>query len=102
MASRRRSRPVCRSAASTTLTHRSGGWAAPRFRCRTAFRSRRPPSRRARTSNGWLGWSWDAKPMPDVNMPKLSDTMEEGTVLEWKKKDGDEGHQGDVLGGGEA
>jgi pyruvate dehydrogenase E2 component (dihydrolipoamide acetyltransferase) len=35
--------------------------------------------------------------MPDVNMPKLSDTMEEGTVVEWKKKDGDEVHRGDVL-----
>jgi pyruvate dehydrogenase E2 component (dihydrolipoamide acetyltransferase) len=35
--------------------------------------------------------------MPEVNMPKLSDTMEEGTVLEWKKKDGDEVHKGDVL-----
>jgi pyruvate dehydrogenase E2 component (dihydrolipoamide acetyltransferase) len=30
-------------------------------------------------------------------MPKLSDTMEEGTVLEWKKKDGDEVKKGDVL-----
>jgi pyruvate dehydrogenase E2 component (dihydrolipoamide acetyltransferase) len=35
--------------------------------------------------------------MSDVNMPKLSDTMEEGTVLEWKKQDGDEVHKGDVL-----
>ena len=35
--------------------------------------------------------------MPEVNMPKLSDTMEEGTVLEWKKKDGDEVHKGDIL-----
>jgi pyruvate dehydrogenase E2 component (dihydrolipoamide acetyltransferase) len=35
--------------------------------------------------------------MPEVNMPKLSDTMEEGTVLDWKKKDGDEVHKGDVL-----
>ena len=35
--------------------------------------------------------------MPDVNMPKLSDTMEEGTILEWKKNDGDEVHKGDVL-----
>src|SRR5487761_923640 len=35
--------------------------------------------------------------MPDVNMPKLSDTMEEGTILEWKKKTGDEVKQGDVL-----
>ena len=35
--------------------------------------------------------------MPDVNMPKLSDTMEEGTVVEWKKKSGDEVKTGDVL-----
>jgi pyruvate dehydrogenase E2 component (dihydrolipoamide acetyltransferase) len=35
--------------------------------------------------------------MTDVNMPKLSDTMEEGTILEWKKKTGDEVKQGDVL-----
>jgi pyruvate dehydrogenase E2 component (dihydrolipoamide acetyltransferase) len=35
--------------------------------------------------------------MPDVNMPKLSDTMEEGTVLEWKKQDGEEVHHGEVL-----
>jgi len=35
--------------------------------------------------------------MPDVNMPKLSDTMEEGTVLEWKKQDGAQVKRGDVL-----
>jgi pyruvate dehydrogenase E2 component (dihydrolipoamide acetyltransferase) len=35
--------------------------------------------------------------MTDVNMPKLSDTMEEGTIVEWKKKTGDEVKQGDVL-----
>ncbi len=35
--------------------------------------------------------------MPDVNMPKLSDTMEEGTVLDWKKSDGDEVKKGEVL-----
>ncbi len=35
--------------------------------------------------------------MADVNMPKLSDTMEEGTVLEWKKQDGQEVHRGEVL-----
>ena len=35
--------------------------------------------------------------MPDVNMPKLSDTMEEGTIVEWKKKDGEEVHKGEVL-----
>jgi len=35
--------------------------------------------------------------MSDVNMPKLSDTMEEGTVIEWKKKTGDAVKKGDVL-----
>lgn len=35
--------------------------------------------------------------MADVNMPKLSDTMEEGTIVEWKKKSGDEVKTGDVL-----
>src|ERR1700682_270846 len=35
--------------------------------------------------------------MTDVNMPKLSDTMEEGTVVEWKKKSGDAVKTGDVL-----
>ena len=35
--------------------------------------------------------------MGDVNMPKLSDTMEEGTIVEWKKKTGDEVKTGDVL-----
>jgi len=35
--------------------------------------------------------------MSDVNMPKLSDTMEEGTVIEWKKQTGDAVKKGDVL-----
>jgi pyruvate dehydrogenase E2 component (dihydrolipoamide acetyltransferase) len=35
--------------------------------------------------------------MTDVNMPKLSDTMEEGTIVEWKKKTGDEVKTGEVL-----
>jgi pyruvate dehydrogenase E2 component (dihydrolipoamide acetyltransferase) len=35
--------------------------------------------------------------MADVNMPKLSDTMEEGTVVVWKKKSGDLVKTGDVL-----
>ena len=30
-------------------------------------------------------------------MPKLSDTMEEGTVIEWKKKSGDPVKKGEVL-----
>jgi len=35
--------------------------------------------------------------MPEVNMPKLSDTMEEGTIVEWKKKSGDTVKRGEVL-----
>ena len=35
--------------------------------------------------------------MADVNMPKLSDTMEEGTIVEWKKKSGEDVKTGDVL-----
>src|SRR5438309_188888 len=35
--------------------------------------------------------------MPDINMPKLSDTMEEGTVVEWKKKSGDQVKAGEVV-----
>ena len=35
--------------------------------------------------------------MTDINMPKLSDTMEEGTIVEWKKKSGDEVKTGEVL-----
>jgi len=32
-----------------------------------------------------------------VNMPRLSDTMEEGTVAKWYKKVGDTVQEGDIL-----
>ena len=35
--------------------------------------------------------------MPDVIMPRLSDTMEEGELSRWIKQVGDEIHKGDVL-----
>src|SRR3954470_19307616 len=35
-------------------------------------------------------------------MPKLSDTMEEGTVVEWKKKSGDQVKAGEVVAEGES
>lgn len=35
--------------------------------------------------------------MPDVVMPRLSDTMEEGVLSRWLKAEGDEVHRGDVL-----
>src|SRR5213596_2437109 len=35
--------------------------------------------------------------MADVSMPRLSDSMEEGTILKWLKSDGDSVAQGDEL-----
>jgi pyruvate dehydrogenase E2 component (dihydrolipoamide acetyltransferase) len=35
--------------------------------------------------------------MADVVMPRLSDTMEEGTILRWLKRDGDEVRRGEEL-----
>jgi len=35
--------------------------------------------------------------MSEVNMPRLSDTMQEGTIAHWLKKPGDEVKKGDVL-----
>src|SRR3979411_2173902 len=35
--------------------------------------------------------------MPEVQMPKLSDTMTEGTLVTWKKKKGDKVSAGEVL-----
>jgi pyruvate dehydrogenase E2 component (dihydrolipoamide acetyltransferase) len=35
--------------------------------------------------------------MPEIQMPKLSDTMTEGTLVAWKKKQGDKVSAGEVL-----
>ena len=35
--------------------------------------------------------------MADVVMPRLSDTMEEGTILQWLKRDGEEVRRGEEL-----
>ncbi len=35
--------------------------------------------------------------MPIINMPKLSDTMTEGTLVRWLKKEGDSVEMGDIL-----
>jgi len=35
--------------------------------------------------------------MPEIQMPKLSDTMTEGTLVAWKKKKGDKVSTGDVI-----
>src|ERR1700704_1190440 len=35
--------------------------------------------------------------MPEIQMPKLSDTMTEGTLVAWKKRKGDKVSAGDVI-----
>ena len=35
--------------------------------------------------------------MADIVMPRLSDTMEEGTILQWLKRDGEEVARGEQL-----
>src|SRR5437660_11320753 len=35
--------------------------------------------------------------MPEIQMPKLSDTMTEGTLVSWKKKTSDKVSAGDVI-----
>src|SRR6476661_2873679 len=35
--------------------------------------------------------------MPEITMPRLSDSMEEGTILKWLKSHGDEVSEGDEL-----
>ncbi len=35
--------------------------------------------------------------MPEVTMPRLSDTMQEGTISQWLKKPGDQVNKGDIL-----
>ncbi len=36
--------------------------------------------------------------MPEITMPRLSDTMQEGTIARWLKKPGDTVNKGDILG----
>src|SRR5690242_3086804 len=35
--------------------------------------------------------------MPEVAMPRLSDTMQEGTIARWLKKTGDQVKKGDII-----
>ena len=36
--------------------------------------------------------------MTDVIMPKMGDAMEEGTLVEWLKKDGEKVKSGEIIG----
>src|SRR5215216_2937592 len=35
--------------------------------------------------------------MPEITMPQLSDTMTEGTVVKWLKKEGDKVKEGEII-----
>src|SRR5438045_7241525 len=35
--------------------------------------------------------------MPEITMPQISDTMTEGTVVKWHKKEGDKVREGDKI-----
>src|SRR5437773_11135832 len=56
-------------------------------------------------SNEWIGSSRIAhcsllsrgSTMPEITMPQLSDTMTEGTVVKWHKKEGDKVREGDKI-----
>ena len=73
-------------------------------RCPTPSRSRTSPirtSRRSCTPRSPPSGSTTRRPvaplMADIVMPRLSDTMEEGTILRWLKRDGEEVRRGEEL-----
>src|SRR4051812_3709831 len=106
MASAPRSRPPSRRAPSTTWTPRSAGSRWPRSRSPTPSRWSWPrcptPAISSRSSTRRsTAFEPDAEegrsPMPEVSMPRLSDTMEEGTIAKWLKQPGDKVEKGEVL-----
>src|SRR5579863_1942359 len=87
------------------MSHR---WCAPRWRCSGKCRHRvtrapRPAAARPAVT-GTAGATpppgrrqLGEVPMSEIVMPRLSDTMEEGTVLRWLKRDGEHVHRGEEL-----
>src|SRR5947207_955377 len=98
--------PASTASASTTWMRRSSGWAVPRCRCRTPSRSSWPRCRSRPRSNPQPALCWQNAASPDQHggsvseelvMPRLSDTMEEGTIGRWLVHEGDSFNEGDVL-----
>src|SRR6476469_8451468 len=99
--------PASTGSASTTSTPRSSAWAAPRCRCPTPSRwSWRRCRSKARSRPPRAGcWPRAGSHEPrregslseELVMPRLSDTMEQGTIGRWLVKEGDSFSEGDVL-----
>ncbi len=85
---------------STTSTHRSSASAAQTCRCPTPSRWRTSRTRTRRRSCTRRS-PRPARPrcalMAEIVMPRLSDTMEEGTILRWLKRDGEHVARGEEL-----
>src|ERR1051325_7234812 len=58
-------------------------------RCRSCSRPNEVASRASQSEA--------SRAMPEIQMPKLSDTMTEGTLVSWKKKIGDQVTAGEIL-----
>src|SRR6185436_17421685 len=73
------------SSASAVTTYRCRSITTWNFRCSRASRKSSRPSTRS-------------SDMPsEITMPQLSDTMTEGTVVKWLKKEGDKVKEGEII-----
>src|SRR3954452_8482600 len=110
MGSAPRSRRPFRMAPSTSSTRRCVGSRWPKCRspmprtssARRCRRPRTPRPRSARPSPRSAGWPESAVlrgliPMPEILMPRLSDTMESGVIVRWHKQAGDQVTPGETL-----
>src|SRR6478752_173440 len=99
--------PASTGSASTTSTPRSSAWAAPRCRCPTPSRwnwrrcrskaRSRPPRAGCWPRAGSHEPRREGSMSEELVMPRLSDTMEEGTIGRWLVHEGDAFAAGDVL-----
>ena len=76
------------------LERRPCGSPGPTCRCRTRRPSSRSPSRTRRRSSMQ---SSGCSPVAEIEMPRLSDSMEEGTILKWLKAAGEDVGRGEAL-----
>ena len=96
------SSPRFKRAPSTTWTRRSSAWRRPKCRCRTPRCMEQAALPKAQNLIEAIKATLDASGyrartlplMAEVTMPRLSDTMEEGTIASWLKKPGEQITQG--------